>query len=318
MNEERIEAARQQLVIALGRAFNEPDNAHLQENADRAIDEFEAAIRESSSAAGGGIFEPRLVSQVHNFDEQGSLTPVDRVEEAGTYYPSQDERREAERVVRSIKDAYAAESSSRVAGCCEHDEARHIEDAEGARCLDCAIDQNYGATVGRGVDYHHPWPLAASRVAEPEEIARIRALAEAATPGPWVLNDPSTRDGTSGEIEIIDGQDEPAAIVEWFDSESALGAGRNARFIAAARTAVPLLLADRAALAASLAEVEARRDALLAGEDVGVAHPAWKAADDWDYSVGGSGWGGFLAGWDAALRALLPLTPPPAAGEEGR
>lgn len=69
----------------------------------------------------------------------------------------------------------------------------------------------------------------------PLDLDAIRALAEAATPGPWRVGD----GGDYFEWEVVIAPHLPTLEL----SESADGA-EDAAFIAAARTAVPALLAE--------------------------------------------------------------------------
>ena len=74
------------------------------------------------------------------------------------------------------------------------------------------------------------------------EVARLRALADAATPGPWH----TVHDYDSGEVSIRQSEDPPptayvevASTAQWPDYEDI---SSTAEFIAGARAAVPALL----------------------------------------------------------------------------
>lgn len=80
----------------------------------------------------------------------------------------------------------------------------------------------------------------------PERLAELRAIAAAATPGPWT---------TSSAWSVRSGRDELVAATSYYNHEA------DAEFIAAARTAIPALLAEierlvseRGALRAALRE----------------------------------------------------------------
>ena len=90
-----------------------------------------------------------------------------------------------------------------------------------------------------------------------ERLAEWQRLAGEATEGPWGWGGSGVAGGEGGEVLIAktDWSDVEGLSVEVMDRNR-----RNGRFIAAAREAVPALLADRAALAARLAEVERNLD----------------------------------------------------------
>lgn len=105
-----------------------------------------------------------------------------------------------------------------------------------------------------------------------DAIAAIRARVEAATPGPW-RDLPGWDDATDTENNdrIVtsdytdDNRDQRAVVVGelWYDGPHVLVAPVDATFIAAARTDVPALLADRAALVGALKKISAIRDSII-------------------------------------------------------
>lgn len=84
-----------------------------------------------------------------------------------------------------------------------------------------------------------------------EEIAKARALCEAATPGPW-----TAEYGTSDRAPTINGPARPG--VAGFPVPVRVASNQDAAFIAAARTLVPALLEELES---------ARRDLAIAHQD---------------------------------------------------
>ena len=70
----------------------------------------------------------------------------------------------------------------------------------------------------------------------PEQLAQWRALADAATPGPWEATSTWSDDGDSYYVAVVDGRALLDTYVSMTDADAA--------FIAAAREAVPALLAE--------------------------------------------------------------------------
>ena len=97
-----------------------------------------------------------------------------------------------------------------------------------------------------------------------EELAAIKALADAATPGPWVWEEGEEPDSMSGAVggRII------RTDMGYYGPEAA-----DRAFIAAGRTAVPALLAEVERLRALV------REAYLEGAN----DESWNAFD-WDHS----------------------------------
>lgn len=87
-----------------------------------------------------------------------------------------------------------------------------------------------------------------------DQLAAIAARAEAATPGPWVVDPEVRRVLGVCQIECANGARPAVAAV----SISLREMDESAAFIAAAREDAPALLADIAALRALLARVRAR------------------------------------------------------------
>jgi len=84
-----------------------------------------------------------------------------------------------------------------------------------------------------------------------EELARIEALANAAAPGPWEIR-------THDELYAVKGQ---AGWVASMDADTSSADAANAFFIAAARDAVPALVAEvRRLRAAAAVAMDAMRD----------------------------------------------------------
>ncbi len=69
-----------------------------------------------------------------------------------------------------------------------------------------------------------------------EQLARWRGLADAATPGPWEATSTWSDDGDSYYVAVVDGRALLDTYVSMTDADAA--------FIAAAREAVPALLAE--------------------------------------------------------------------------
>jgi hypothetical protein len=86
-----------------------------------------------------------------------------------------------------------------------------------------------------------------------EQRAEWSALAQAATPGEWAAN--TVRD-TRLDIDVVWVENSMASIV-WCGAANRLDVHANAAFIAAARAAVPALLADVDALTAENANAKA-------------------------------------------------------------
>lgn len=118
----------------------------------------------------------------------------------------------------------------------------------------------------------------------PEQIAEWRRLAEAATPGPW------SAPVETGPTEVHGAT--PVAITSLVHS---VAEKHDARFIAAAREAVPALLAEVERLRA---DYEARREACRAlGEAIsGLEHE-------------GRGWFGLVKGRWEILSKMLESMP---------
>ena len=82
-----------------------------------------------------------------------------------------------------------------------------------------------------------------------QEFTEIEALAKAATPGPWTI-----RAGSASTVHDAEGDYE---IAETFTGEQfTTNMGNNAAFIAAARNALPLLLAEVRALKEKLSRAD--------------------------------------------------------------
>lgn len=85
----------------------------------------------------------------------------------------------------------------------------------------------------------------------PDDLARIEELAEEATPGPWAVNEHygafRDREVRAGEMSY-----DPLIAKEMLPGD--------ATFIAAARTAVPTLVAGVRSLQARVTELERERD----------------------------------------------------------
>lgn len=84
------------------------------------------------------------------------------------------------------------------------------------------------------------------------EVAEIARLASAATPEPWSASGARRSDGQGWSVWAADGDEVARAYSNLGSGEGASDAD-NAAFIAASRTAIARLLADRAALVSALA-----------------------------------------------------------------
>jgi len=85
----------------------------------------------------------------------------------------------------------------------------------------------------------------------PLDVPAIRAICEAATPGPWRANAENAYPWVSGPYD--DNIDGDCTIVEW--NETGSGAHADASFIAAARTALPAALDEIQRLRELLGEI---------------------------------------------------------------
>jgi hypothetical protein len=83
-----------------------------------------------------------------------------------------------------------------------------------------------------------------------EQLQHWRALAEAATPGPWEGESVWSDDSDSYYVAVADGRGLLDTYISISDADAA--------FIAAARTAVPALLAEVERLQAVIAYIDAR------------------------------------------------------------
>lgn len=98
----------------------------------------------------------------------------------------------------------------------------------------------------------------------PDQLAELRRLAEAATPGPWESShnvDPPSDDNYHPNNPNREGRGEGPTITGTYRDVKAMAAA-DAAFIAAARTAVPALCAEVERLTAQVAELEAERDVM--------------------------------------------------------
>ena len=86
---------------------------------------------------------------------------------------------------------------------------------------------------------------------------QLRALAAAATPGPWVAGEP--RGWGDNDDEPQSDIDTPAGVLTWDDHGGEVFKPDDAEFIAAARNALPALLD---ALDQAEARIQAARDVL--------------------------------------------------------
>ena len=89
------------------------------------------------------------------------------------------------------------------------------------------------------------------------ELAEIEARANAATPGPWCASTGRTYDTTTGKVAHVEhyvsrGDDDVGIASDVCDSRTGEQSEPNARFIAAARTDVPALVAEVRRLTAAL------------------------------------------------------------------
>lgn len=83
----------------------------------------------------------------------------------------------------------------------------------------------------------------------PDEIAALRALVDAATPGPWTTKGPGR--GWGDHVAVLSPDDDgPAVALAWASREWK----RDAAFIAASRAAVPTLLDEVERLRGALRE----------------------------------------------------------------
>jgi len=88
----------------------------------------------------------------------------------------------------------------------------------------------------------------------PEERERLMKLCEAATKGPWTVDGICEQEGIEDVIAMVP----EILIIDTSDGD--FPCKRDCDFIAAARTALPLALADLAALEQQLAAVTRERD----------------------------------------------------------
>ena len=98
----------------------------------------------------------------------------------------------------------------------------------------------------------------------PDQLAELRWLAEAATPGPWESShnvDPPSDDNYRPNNPNREGRGEGPTITGTYRDVKAMAAA-DAAFIAAARTAVPALCAEVERLTAQVAALEAERDVM--------------------------------------------------------
>lgn len=109
----------------------------------------------------------------------------------------------------------------------------------------------------------------------PDDLARIEELAEKATPGPWNAGGYSDYPGDEGSAITAgaEGTMEERGIAyaveySWTTPESCKA---DAEFIAAARTAVPALVAGVRSRDERIAELEAARDARVKAEALDLA-----------------------------------------------
>jgi len=72
------------------------------------------------------------------------------------------------------------------------------------------------------------------------DLSTLEALASAATPGPWRLNDPRRWEAPDGCRNIVGGVGESAIVIARYDD----GAGSNYDYIVAACNALPQLIAE--------------------------------------------------------------------------
>lgn len=128
----------------------------------------------------------------------------------------------------------------------------------------------------------------------PTRIAEITALAEAATPGPWYTLDPPWLPSGANTSILAESPDPHVArfICDFdlwtLDEESDKVSERpdaDAAFIAAARTAVPELLAEREAMVARMAELEGvaerkQKDDFTHGYLIAVSHIMHQHGED--------------------------------------
>ena len=91
---------------------------------------------------------------------------------------------------------------------------------------------------------------------------QLRALAAAATPGPWVAGEP--RGWGDNDDEPQSDIDTPAGVLTWDDHGGEVFKPDDAEFIAAARNALPALLD---ALDQAEARIRAARDVLNRARD---------------------------------------------------
>jgi hypothetical protein len=108
----------------------------------------------------------------------------------------------------------------------------------------------------------------------PDQLAELRRLAEAATPGPWESShnvDPPSDDNYHPNNPNREGRGEGPTITGTYRDVKAMAAA-DAAFIAAARTAVPALCAEVERLTAQVAALtqcvtEARRELAVVEQD---------------------------------------------------
>ncbi|WP_347042040.1 hypothetical protein [Brachybacterium nesterenkovii] len=109
----------------------------------------------------------------------------------------------------------------------------------------------------------------------PDEMTRLRALADAATPGPWEFQPWSTCPLPSGDYKesiLLANAAHDGEIVRELGNQ-------DGDFIAAARTAVPDLLDEVEALRARIDKVRAEHGELVFGADL--ADPIHTGECEW-------------------------------------